>query len=241
MPADTAHPAAHPLYPRLLRPRIVEALEDTPVVLVSGPRQAGKTTLVRMLAGEARRYLTLDDRAVRTAAREDPAGLIRSLDRAVIDEIQRAPELLLAIKQSVDEDRRPGRFLLTGSANVMTLPTVADSLAGRMENLALLPLAQCEMAPAPGASTAWLDAVFAGQIPRPAHADPAAEVGEGLVQRVLRGGYPEAIAVGHPLGASGARLALTAARELERRNGRYAVLSLCIGVGQGLAVVIERM
>jgi len=81
------------------------------------------------------RYLTLDDELTLLAARQDAIGMVRSLDRAVIDEIQRAPQLLLAIKKSVDEDRRPGRFLLTGSANLMTLPSVAESLAGRMERL----------------------------------------------------------------------------------------------------------
>ena len=128
------------LYPRRIESRIAEAMADTPVVLVAGPRQAGKTTLVRQLSGAGLRYLTLDDELTLMSAREDPVGMIRSLDRAVIDEIQRAPALLLTIKKSVDEDRRPGRFLLTGSANLMALPTVADSLAGRMETLLLLPL-----------------------------------------------------------------------------------------------------
>ena len=117
------------LYPRLIKSRIAEALLDTPVVLITGPRQSGKTTLVRQIAEHKFRYLTLDNQLTLLSAREDPVGLIRSLDYAVIDEIQRAPQLLLAIKKSVDEDRRPGRFLLTGSANLMTLPTVADSLA----------------------------------------------------------------------------------------------------------------
>ena len=112
-------------------------MADTPVVLLAGPRQSGKTTLVRQWAGEpgGLRYLTLDDELTLLAARQDAIGMVRSLDRAVIDEIQRAPQLLLAIKKSVDEDRRPGRFLLTGSANLMTLPSVAESLAGRMERL----------------------------------------------------------------------------------------------------------
>ncbi|WP_296543064.1 AAA family ATPase, partial [Rhodoferax sp.] len=138
-------------------------MQDTPVVLLAGPRQAGKTTLVRHISGNGARYLTLDDELTLMSAREDPVGMIRSLDRAVIDEIQRAPSLLLAIKKSVDEDRRPGRFLLTGSANLMALPTVADSLAGRMETLLLLPLSQSEIE---GQSVNWLDSVFAGQIPR---------------------------------------------------------------------------
>ncbi len=177
------------IFPRAVLPRLREALSDTPVVLINGPRQAGKTTLARQLAGADRRYLTLDDEATRLAAKEDPVGLIRSIDCAVIDEIQRATELLLAIKKSVDEDRRPGRFLLTGSANLMTLPSVADSLAGRMETLVLLPLAQCEIAPAPDASIAWLDALFAGEIP----VVSAPVIGHDLVDRVSRGGYPEAL------------------------------------------------
>jgi predicted AAA+ superfamily ATPase len=127
------------LYARRIESRIAEARQDTPVVLLAGPRQAGKTTLVRQIAADnGLRYLTLDDELTLLSAREDPVGMIRSLDRAVIDEIQRAPQLLLAIKKSVDEDRRPGRFLLTGSANLMSLPAVADSLAGRMETLSLL-------------------------------------------------------------------------------------------------------
>lgn len=175
------------LYPRWIESRIDEALADTPVVLLAGPRQVGKTTLVRKLAGENFRYLTLDDELTLMSARQDPMGLIRNLDRAIIDEIQRAPELLLAIKKSVDEDRRAGRFLLTGSANLMTLPLVADSLAGRMETLRLLPLSQSEIQAQPAN---WLDSVFSGQIPQPTDQATATD----LIDRVLRGGYPEAIA-----------------------------------------------
>ena len=115
-------------------------MSDTRVVMISGPRQSGKTTLAEKLASAGMPFLTLDDQTTLETARADPVGFIRGLDRAVIDEIQRAPELLLAIKRSVDTDRRPGRFLLTGSANLMTLPNIADSLAGRMEIAELLPL-----------------------------------------------------------------------------------------------------
>ncbi|MCG7866217.1 MAG: ATP-binding protein [Candidatus Thiodiazotropha taylori] len=175
------------LYPRWVEPRINEALQDTPVVLIAGPRQAGKTTLVRQIAVQGLHYLTLDDELTLLSAREDPVGMIRNLDRAVIDEIQRAPELLLAIKKSVDEDRRPGRFLLTGSANLMALPTVADSLAGRMETLMLLPLSQSEIENRPAN---WIDRVFTGEI---LTSNPPV-FGGILVERVLRGGYPEAVA-----------------------------------------------
>lgn len=179
------------LFPRRIEPRIAEAMADTPVVLLAGPRQAGKTTLVRQVAGSGVRYLTMDDELTLLSAQEDPVGMIRSLDRAVIDEIQRAPSLLLAIKKSVDEDRRSGRFLLTGSANLMALPTVADSLAGRMETLSLLPLSQSEME---GRTRNWLDSVFAGQLPLPG-ADARTD---DLVGRVLRGGYPEAVSRSTP-------------------------------------------
>jgi len=175
------------LYPRWIEPRIDEALQDTPVVLLAGPRQAGKTTLVRQFAEQGLYYLTLDDELTLLSAREDPVGMIRNLDRAVIDEIQRAPQLLLAIKKSVDEDRRPGRFLLTGSANLMALPTVADSLAGRMETLMLLPLSQSEIENRPAN---WIDSVYSGKI---LAADPPV-LGSNLAERVLRGGYPEAVA-----------------------------------------------
>lgn len=174
------------LYSRLIKARIVEALADTPVVLVAGPRQAGKTTLVRQMATQGMRYLTLDDELTLLSARADPVGMVRSLDRAIIDEIQRAPQLLLAIKKSIDEDRRPGRFLLTGSANLMALPTAADSLAGRMETITLLPLSQSELF---GNTANWIDAAFAGRLLNVAM--PA--VGAALVEAVLRGGYPEAI------------------------------------------------
>lgn len=175
------------IYLRHIEPRIAQALEDTPVVLLAGPRQAGKTTLVRQIAAtNGLRYLTLDDQLTLMAAREDPVGMIRNLKRSVIDEIQRAPQLLLAIKKSVDEDRRPGRFLLTGSANLMSLPTVADSLAGRMETLSLLPLSQSEIE---GRTANWIDSVFSGNILK--STNPT--LGEFLVERVLRGGYPEMI------------------------------------------------
>lgn len=175
------------LYPRLIAARIAEAMADTPVVLIAGPRQAGKTTLVRQMAGQEMRYLTLDDELTLLAAKEDPVGMIRNLGHAIIDEIQRAPQLLLAIKKSVDEDRRPGRFLLTGSANLLALPRVADSLAGRMETLTLLPLSHSELH---GGTANWIDAAFAGHLLTVS----TPVVGDQLVETVLRGGYPEAVA-----------------------------------------------
>ena len=174
------------MYPRFVERRAEEALADTPVVLIVGPRRAGKTTLARKMAEEGRTYITLDDRTVLDAALSDPNGFIRGLDRAIIDEIQRAPDLLLAIKRSVDEDRRPGRFLLTGSANVMTLPRVADSLAGRIETIRMLPLARAEIA---GTAPTFLERLFEGRL----EVERQAVIGDDLVGLALLGGFPEAI------------------------------------------------
>jgi len=176
-----------PLYhPRLLERRIAEAMADTPVVVIAGPRQSGKTTLVKRMTGESFAYLSLDDAVTRLAAKEDPVGLLRGKDRAVIDEVQRAPGLLSATKQDVDKERQPGRFLLTGSANLMVLPTITESLAGRAEILHLLPLSQSELR---GNSANWIGAVFSRTVPTPAV--PA--VGDDLVEIVLSGGHPEAV------------------------------------------------
>jgi predicted AAA+ superfamily ATPase len=176
------------MYPRFAAARIEQALADTRVVLLAGPRQAGKTTLAQSLADGSRRFLTLDNATTLAAATADPTGFVRSLDRAVIDEIQRAPGLMLAIKESVDADPRPGRFLLTGSANLMTLPRVADSLAGRMETVRLLPLAQSEIAGT--GPPVFLERAFRGQTTEGARSI----AGDELVAAVLAGGYPEALA-----------------------------------------------
>ena len=174
------------MYTRFAQRRVEEALSDTPVVLIVGPRRSGKTTLARNLAQAGRRYITLDDQTTLESAQSDPGGFIRGLDLAIIDEIQRVPELLLAVKKTVDEDDRPGRFLLTGSANVMTLPRVADSLAGRIETIRMLPLARAEI---DGHTPGFLERVFDGKLLN----QPNAIVGDDLVRLVLLGGFPEAI------------------------------------------------
>ena len=133
---------------RAITPRLLAALGDTPAVMLVGPRQAGKSTLVQGLAAgpHPARYVTLDDLRTLDAARHDPIGLIESAKGSlVIDEIQRAPELLLPIKAAIDRDRRPGRFVLTGSAQVMLLPKVSESLAGRVEVHTLWPFSQAEI------------------------------------------------------------------------------------------------
>lgn len=175
-----------PIYPRFVASRVKDALSDIRVVLITGPRQAGKTTLAQTLASREMEFLTLDNATTLSAAKEDPVGFIRGVKRAIIDEIQRAPELLLVIKESVDSDKRPGRFLLTGSANLMTLPRVSDSLAGRMEAVRLLPLAQSEIR---GKPSSFLDDVFKGTIPSAS----APVLGEDLIKAVIAGSYPEAL------------------------------------------------
>jgi predicted AAA+ superfamily ATPase len=174
------------MYERFVERRAEAALSDTPVVLIVGPRRAGKTTLVRKMGEAGRIYITLDDQTTLDAARSDPVGFIRGLDQAIVDEIQRAPDLLLAIKKTVDEDYRPGRFLLTGSANVLTLPRVADSLAGRMETIQMLPLARAEVT---GQTPRFLERLFDGKL----QGVQGAIVGDDLVKLVLIGGFPEAI------------------------------------------------
>ena len=173
--------------PRRVEAEIEASLADTRVVLVTGPRQAGKSTLVRRYVTETRPAITLDDIATLNAAKSDPAGFIRGLDGAVIDEIQRAPELMLAIKESVDHDQRPGRFLLTGSANLLALPKLGDSLAGRMAVITLLPFAQAELQ---GSAGNLIDRMFAGQ--RPILSGKPV-IGAKLLNAVMTGGYPEAI------------------------------------------------
>ncbi len=133
------------MYPRHLTPLVAEALQDTPVVLLQGARQVGKSTLAKeLLKSHAEgRYLSLDDPAVRRAAEVDPVGFVaQAKGLTVLDEIQLAPQLFRAIKTEVDQDRRPGRFLLTGSANVLVLPKLSESLAGRMELITLDGLSQ---------------------------------------------------------------------------------------------------
>jgi predicted AAA+ superfamily ATPase len=164
--------------------RIKTALADTPVVMLIGPRQCGKTTLVRQFADKEREYVTLDNDTALEAARSDPAGFVRGFNLVTIDEVQRAPELLRAIKLSVDNERRAGRFLLTGSANILTLPQVSESLAGRMETVRLMPISQAEIA---GKKPAFLKTAFAGRLVKPG----SPMIGDALVHTVLVGGYPE--------------------------------------------------
>ena len=176
-----------PFFPRALRPALETALADTPVVCVLGPRQCGKSTLAHTFA-PLYATVTLDDAALLATARSDPDGFVAALPEAVvIDEVQRAPELLRAIKAVVDRDRRPGRFLLTGSANLLLLPQLSESLAGRMEALYLQPLAEAEKERQAGR---FLEQLLAGGFaPSIAPAAPGALA--DLPRRLVAGGYPE--------------------------------------------------
>jgi len=175
-------------YPRFVETSLAEALSDTPVVLIHGPRQCGKTTLAQTF-GTTRGYdyFSFDDDVAAAAARADPSGFVSDLPaRVILDEVQRVPELFTALKLAVDRDRTPGRFILTGSANTLLVPKLADSLAGRMEILRLHPLAQCELAKKP---SAFLDRLFDGAFPTRTYE----RLGEDLSERIVSGGYPAAI------------------------------------------------
>lgn len=163
-------------------------MEDTPVVLLNGARQTGKTTLARSIAEHSGAdYFTLDDSATLALVAGDPSGFIRNLrGPVVLDEIQRVPDLFSAIKISVDKNRRPGRFLLTGSANVMTLPRLSDSLAGRMEIIPLFPFSAGELA---GTREGFIPRLFGGTLAN----TKLTGAQEDLAARLTRGGYPEAV------------------------------------------------
>ena len=168
--------------------QVREALDDTRIVAIVGPRQSGKTTLVRRIAGDdGRPFITLDDEQFRRFAEDDPAGFVRSQPDAAIDEIQRAPTLILALKKAVDETPRPGRYLITGSVDLFKGALSPDSLAGRVDTIELLPFSQAEIAGA--GAPQFLDRAFAGDFPGIAMTGPTGD----LVERVIAGGFPEAL------------------------------------------------
>jgi hypothetical protein len=179
---------------RAIEASIHEAMNDTPVVLINGARQTGKSTLARRVAERAgsARYVSLDESSALTSAQSDPGGFIDGFSGlVVIDEIQRVPDLFRAIKAAVDRNRAPGRFLLTGSADIMMLPRLSESLAGRMEIMTLWPFSQGELRGLPGH---FVDTLFdgsigvAGRVAEPVPRDPE------VWGRILMGGYPEVVA-----------------------------------------------
>ena len=208
------------IYPRYVESRLAEALEDSPIVLIHGPRQSGKTTLAQFAYAPASlnwgdgssnlslgarnrdyEYITFDDDNLLAGVLEDPVGFVADLpERVILDEAQRAPQIFTALKLAVDRNRAPGRFVLTGSSNILLLPALADSLAGRMEIVRLHPLAQDEIEaglPWPGSPdlaadprSGFLDALFAGRF-QVRHSE---RLGANLRERIVRGGFPPAIA-----------------------------------------------
>jgi predicted AAA+ superfamily ATPase len=174
---------------RHVRRDVVEALADTRVVVVLGARQVGKSTLVEGIARQEHpaAIVSLDDQALREGAQADPTGFVADLDTpVVIDEVQRAPDVLLAIKRRVDGDRRPGQFLLTGSANILTAPRIADALTGRAEYYRLWPFTQGELR---GVRETFIPTLFDGRFPQVTEAPVGRRP---LAPMLVAGGYPEA-------------------------------------------------
>ncbi|MDE0039341.1 MAG: ATP-binding protein [Gammaproteobacteria bacterium] len=176
------------LYERHVAPFLQEALQDSPAVLIHGPRQCGKSTLALQVGRRAGYdYISFDDDVARLAAMDDPAGFVSDLpDGVIIDEVQHVPDLFSTLKLMIDRRREPGRFLLTGSSNLLLLPALADSLAGRMQVLRLHPLSQTELA---RRRPEFLDALFARNL----EARTATRLGSELADRIVAGGYPPAL------------------------------------------------
>lgn len=192
-------------YPRYVQRNVVEALTYSPVVLIQGPRQCGKKTIALKFFNstddresldinpqlKAQRYITFDDITEREKVGIDPFAYLSSLPEQVIfDEIQKAPELLEAIKTEVDRNRKPGRYLLTGSCHVLQLETISDSLAGRMNIVRLHPLAQCEVEQS---KPNLLDALLNGQLGICRYN----EFESPYIERMSNGGYPVALELPH--------------------------------------------
>ncbi len=203
------------LQPRFIESRLAEALEDSPVVLVQGPRQCGKTTLAQMVCapeflpsgvGAAPAavggydYISFDNNVVRAGAEADPMGFIADLpSRVVLDEVQRVPGLFTALKLQVDRQRVPGQFVLTGSTNILAVPPIEESLAGRLETVRLHPMAQCELHTGAPANPSFIDRLFEAEFP----AQRTVRLGPELAERIVSGGYPPALA--RPAGPRRAR------------------------------------
>ena len=199
-------------YPRSIESRLVEALQDSPVVLIHGPRQCGKTTLAQITC--APNYLTsrgdslswgfsqqvrdysyfsFDDPGTRDGAQADPVGFVADLpERVILDEVQRVPELFEAIKVVVDRQRVPGRFLLTGSTNVFLVPQLSESLAGRLQIVPLHPLTQYELTGQSDPSRPdadFLSTLFGDGFP----VFQCERLGAQLIEKIVAGGYPAAL------------------------------------------------
>jgi predicted AAA+ superfamily ATPase len=178
-------------YPRLVQRLLGEAIRDSPVVLIQGPRQSGKTTLVRtFLEPLGYTYYSFDTESTLNAASADPEGFVADLpDKVVLDEIQRVPALFRSLKHQIDQNRQPGRFVLSGSANILLLPQLSDSLAGRMEVLRLHPLTQTELQQTTGG---FIEHLLSSDRLDTQHLS-SERLGDALAQRIVAGGFPSAL------------------------------------------------
>ena len=176
-------------YPRWRLDSVKNALKVRRIVIISGARQTGKTTIAKEALDKNSVFMPLDQNNVLDAALDDPAGFVKNESGTmIIDEIQKAPKLIPEIKYAVDNDKRPGQYLLTGSANIKSLPSVTESLAGRVKNIRLRPLTQGEMLRRP---PGFLGRAFAGKFPKQISGyDKSA-----IFDMAFRGGYPEAAAL----------------------------------------------
>src|SRR5580704_9132504 len=178
------------MFQRYISSPIMEALKDTPVIVINGARPTGKSTLCRQLVEEGifdGQIMTMDDPTILAAAQTDPLGFLQDLSsHAIIDEIQRVPQLFLSIKKLIDENRKERRLILTGSADVMTLPQVADSLAGRIEIHKLWPLSQAEIL---GKRSKFVHTLVAREGRFQSHKHNWKEI----IEAIRAGGYPEAL------------------------------------------------
>lgn len=175
------------IYPRWQKAIIQQMMAERRVLLLTGPRQSGKTTLARELESDQTEYRTLDDGTLRAAAENDPQGFIkRTTHTLIIDEVQRVPSLLPAIKKAVDEDNRPGQYLLTGSADIQSFPAVRESLAGRIAKIRLRPLSQGEMRKV---VPDFIESVFKQSFP-PSHNRYDRD---DILEMAFRGGFPEPV------------------------------------------------
>ncbi len=175
------------LYARWQKKVIEQAIKSRRVLLLNGARQCGKTTLVKQLISKNTTYLTLDDQGLKRSAELDPQSFVQHDKRMmIIDEVQRVPSLLLAIKKTVDEDTRPGQYLLTGSANIQSLPTTQESLAGRIRKIHLRTLSYGEIS---GKVPKFFDYAFKQAF------DYKSDMysRDDLLNSAFRGGFPEAL------------------------------------------------
>jgi len=180
-------------YSRWQKKALQDGLQTRRIVMLTGPRQSGKTTLVQQLISKHVEYRTLDDAIFRKAAEEDPHLFVEGIlsrRTLIIDEVQKVPDLLSAVKKVADQDNRPGQFLLTGSANIQSLPTVQESLAGRVGNIRLRPLSQGEIG---GRKADFLDRAFTQSFRgKTTHYDR-----HTVIDMAFRGGFPEPVRLGN--------------------------------------------